>query len=52
MVVSKVEFNDAMEQINASYAKLLKRIEKLENAGSEAKAGAKAPAKAKSEKAA
>lgn len=32
MVVSKVEFNDALQQINASYAKLVKRIEELEKA--------------------
>lgn len=32
MVVSKVEFNDALKQINESYAKLIKRIEELEKA--------------------
>lgn len=30
MVVSKVDFNDAMVQINESYAKQNARIEKLE----------------------
>lgn len=32
MVVSKTEFNDALTQINASYAKLVARVEKLEEA--------------------
>lgn len=30
MVVSKTEFNDALNQINESYAKHAKRIEQLE----------------------
>lgn len=47
MVVSKTEFNDALEQINASYARLIARIEELEKAQAEAKPKPKAPAKAK-----
>jgi hypothetical protein len=31
MVVSKVEFHDAMEQINESYARLLERIKETED---------------------
>lgn len=30
MVVSKVEFNDALREINVSYAKVFERLEKLE----------------------
>lgn len=30
MVVSKTEFNDALIQINQSYAKMFERVEKLE----------------------
>lgn len=47
MVVSKNEFNDALKQINESYAKLVARIEELEKAQAEAKPKPKAPAKAK-----
>lgn len=42
MVVSKAEFQKALEEINASYAKLVERIEKLEE---KAKPARKAAAK-------
>jgi hypothetical protein len=55
MVVSKVEFNDAMQQINASYAKHIARIEALEAQVAELlkeKTQTKAPAKATAKEAA
>ena len=35
MVVSKTEFNAALQEINESYAKLIARIEELEKAVAE-----------------
>lgn len=48
MVVSKVEFNEALVEINASYAKVWKKVEELEQELKELKAQpkAKTPAKA------
>ena len=54
MVVSKVEFNQAMEQVNDAFRDCWKRIEELEKQVAELKpkTRAKAPAKKEEEDAA
>lgn len=35
MVITQAQFNKALEEINTSYAKLVKRVEELEKAAAE-----------------
>ena len=41
MVITQAQFNKAMEEINSSYSKLVKRLEQVESQLKEAKAPSK-----------